>query len=171
MCFFCFFVSYCVIVKCLRYVFQIPYHSRRFLLEYPYLRTHPEREAVSRVCQRFRADNRAYRPLRGGQQSLLTASGEQRGPPSVPNGRWSQPTPDGGQQNLPPPSGGLHGLPTPKSESAFYTTGFCGLTCEEIDEMLEVLQQQLPPQQQSVDSILDADLQQVLGMDVKDFLL
>jgi hypothetical protein len=37
--------------------------------------------------------------------------------------------------------------------------------------MLEVLQQQLPPQQQSVDSILDADLQQVLGMDVKDFML
>jgi hypothetical protein len=72
---------------------------------------------------------------------------------------------------LPSISEGQQGLPIPSSESAGYATGFCGLTCEEIDEMLEVLQQQLPPHQQSVDDVLDKDLKQVLGMDVDDFLV
>ena len=48
-----------------------------------------------------------------------------------------------------------------------------GLTDEEIDSMLEVLQHpQTPvPQQRSLDDVLDEDLREVLGMDVDDFLV
>ena len=76
-----------------------------------------------------------------------------------------------GQQSLPTGSEGQHGIPIPSSESGGYATDFCGLTCEEVDEILEVLQQQLAPHQQSVVSVLDEDLGQVLGMDVNDYLV
>ena len=145
--------------------------QRTFSLRIPLFKNTPQEGSSPQSLPTVPSGQQSLPTTSWGQQSLLTASGGQQGPPTVPSGRWSQPTADGGQQNLPPPSGGQQGLHTPKSESDVYTTGFYGLTCEEIDEMLEVLQQQLPPQQQSVDSILDADLQQVLGMDVKDFML
>ncbi len=55
------------------------------------------------------------------------------------------------------------------SENDNSTTGFLGLTVEEVDEMLEALQQQIPQHQRSVDDVLDEDLKQVLGMDIDNF--
>ncbi len=113
------------------------------------------------------------------QQSLPTAAVgtktqvQQEGQQSLPTAAVGTKTQvqQEGQQSLPSGSEGQHGIPIPSSESEGYATDFCGLTCEEVDEILEVLQQQLTPHQQSVVSVLDEDLGRVLGMDVNDYFV